>query len=108
LVQKKEKMRKPINSLKKILRERMHNTGISLGGKIMNRRKALKIFGAIFVCLAGRPVARAGDRLGLNHDLSKPTDYVFCEQGIGNIIIERRNGAKIVIPFSEIVEALGE
>ncbi len=75
----------------------------------MNRRNALRLFGALLVCLAGRGVARAGnetsDALEFR-DFSGPMDYIFHEEGIGDIIIECKDGSKIITPFSDIVEAL--
>jgi len=77
----------------------------------MDRRNALKIFGMLFVCLAGRPVL-ADTEKGDNFLTSaatpffEPTNYHFSEKGMGNIIIERKNGKMIVIPFADIIEAL--
>ena len=64
----------------------------------MNRRKALKILGALVVCLGGRAEA---SELGL-------MDYTFVEEGIGKIIIKKKNGSQLIIPFSDIVKALEE
>ncbi len=77
----------------------------------MNRRKALKIFGALFVVLAGRPVeakqlAKSSEHLFDVSRWTQPVDYHFSEAGMGDIIIERKSGKKIVVPFSEICDAL--
>jgi len=76
----------------------------------MDRRKALKIFGALFVCLAGHPVLANTnkDSLFLSDAVLgfEPTSYTFSEAGIKDIIIERKNGKRIVVPFSDIVDAL--
>jgi len=76
----------------------------------MERRTALKVFGALFVCLAGRAISRAEPQkegeLVFKDLWSGPMDYVFSEAGVGNIIIECNDGTKIITPFTEIVEAL--
>jgi len=82
----------------------------------MDRRKALKLFGILFACLVGRPVLakelKIENGTEVTHDFlilrdsNKPIDYVFEENGIGNIIIERKNGTKIEVPFSDICDAL--
>ncbi len=73
----------------------------------MKRRKALKVMGAMVVCWAGSASAaeekRAGERPWYESD---PLDFQFNEAGINNLIIIRKNGEKITIPFSEIVDAL--
>jgi len=77
----------------------------------MNRRNALKIFGTLVVCLAGKSIiitdiTRAGEKLDPPNILMGPMDYSFTEKGIRNIIIEKIDGKKLIIPFSEIVKAL--
>jgi len=74
---------------------------------MINRRNALRLFGSLFVCLAGRVVlAQEKTALQFRDDLDIPSDYIFNEEGMGNIIIERKNGKKIIVPFSDIVDAL--
>ena len=80
----------------------------------MDRRNALKLFGALFVCLAGHPVhaedliVDSGTMKMSGDWLSRPTDYTFNEEGIGNIVIERKDGTRLIVPFSDIVEALSK
>lgn len=81
----------------------------------MTRRTALKLLGAMIVCLVGNPVASATDKKTYDSGhikddwrYSKTLDYAFSEEGIGNIIIETKDGEKLIIPFSDIVEALRE
>ena len=91
----------------------------------MNRRIALKLLGAVVVGFAGTWVhaETVKDNLPLetldckdgvcgedsNSTISYnqgPQDISFGEEGIRNIIIERKNGKVITIPFSEICDAL--
>jgi hypothetical protein len=74
----------------------------------MTRRKALKIFGALFVCLAGRTTVEAKEMtdVTLSNPWAQPTTYTFSEGGIKDIIIEKKDGSKLIVPFSDIVEAL--
>lgn len=46
--------------------------------------------------------------LTLNDWSNIPMSFNFTEEGIDDIIIERKNGKKIVIPFSELLDALEE
>ena len=82
----------------------------------MKRRSALKLLGTLLVCLGGRAVmadesiiyddnTSSGDFLS---KYQKPTisDYIFYEEGMGNIIIKRKDGTKIEVPFSDICDAL--
>lgn len=90
----------------------------------MDRRNALKLFGTLFVCLAGVS-SQAGDKtpveIGKKIDESAtatdklkftdkpellPMNYSFTEEGMGSIIIERKNGKRIEVPFSDICDAL--
>ena len=96
----------------------------------MNRRIALKLLGAVVVGFAGTWVhaETVKDNLPLetldckdgvcgedsNSTISNsiisynqgPQDISFGEEGIRNIIVERKNGKVITIPFSEICDAL--
>ena len=74
----------------------------------MTRRTALKLFGVMIACLVGKPVAKAADMEVGDWWKTKPMDYIFSEEGIGNIIIEPKDGEKLIIPFSDIVKALKE
>lgn len=76
----------------------------------MTRRTALKALGTLLVCLAGKNVM-AEDKTQSNIITDNwwentPQSYVFQEKGISSIIIEKKDGSKLVVPFSEIVEAL--
>ena len=79
----------------------------------MERRKALKLMGALVACLGGTIIIKpesklkAEDSANLTY-LAEPQSYQFNESGIKNVIIIRTNGKKISIPFSEICDALGE
>ena len=77
----------------------------------MNRRNALRILGSMCVCLLGKPAVvyaelLKGNNITFNTDFA--TDFTLCETGIRNIIIQKRDGTKLIIPFCEIVKALTE
>ena len=78
----------------------------------MNRRIALKLLGAVAVGFVGSWVSAetVKDELTLTdsviHLITGPQDVTFGEEGIRNIIIERKSGKVITIPFSEICDAL--
>jgi len=72
----------------------------------MERRKVLKLFGALFVCFAGHSVLADTKKQGAIKWNPLPQDYYFTEKGMGDIIIERKNGNKIIVPFSDICDAL--
>lgn len=90
--------------------------------KIMERRQALKILGALVVCLAGRATKVRGEDFILDSDNSTQKPYfdtgkvsvpgkIFIslyEKDISELIIYRVNGTKIVVSFSEIIDALGD
>jgi len=75
----------------------------------MNRRQALKFLGA-FVMMLGAGRAKAEEKLHTDEVIDwwkpKPMSYTITEDIVNNIIIERPDGTKLIIPFSEIVEAL--
>ena len=67
----------------------------------MDRRKALKLLGSVVVGLVGtQTVAKAEDLLKLD------TDYVFQEKDLENIIINRKDGSQISVPFQEVFDSL--
>jgi len=78
----------------------------------MDRETALKILGTLIICLGGSPIMKPKDNVTTDDALcftdifSQPTDYIFEEEGIGNIIIKRKDGNKIIVPFSDIINAL--
>jgi len=78
----------------------------------MNRETALKILGMLIICLGGDPIMKPKDYVTKDDFLcfsdlsSQPTDYIFEEEGMGNIIIKRKDGNKIIVPFSDIINAL--
>lgn len=73
----------------------------------MDRRKALKCLGLMAVCVGGQPVLAKKPKLVVDSaSQARPTDYIFYEEGLRNIIIMRKNGEELRIPFNEIVEAL--
>lgn len=76
----------------------------------MTRRNALKLFGAFIACLTGRTIVEASEtKNGLvffTDTWNQPTTYILSEAGIKEIIIEKKDGEKLVVPFSDIVEAL--
>ena len=86
----------------------------------MNRRNALKLLGALIVCIGGTATSVKGEDYGelvgegelditaTNSIFSGPYDYNFSEEGIRNITIERKNKPDLVIPFKDIVKALEE
>ncbi len=82
----------------------------------MNRRNALKLFGAFIACMTGTPIAMASEEftsednsiIAKNIFKQEPMDYMFDEKLVNNIIIRTKEGEELKIPFSEIVEALRE
>ena len=83
----------------------------------MNRRNALKLLGALIVCLGGTATSVKGEdylvgesELDITADsiFSGSYDYNFSEEGIRNITIERKNKPNLVIAFKDIVKALEE
>ena len=81
----------------------------------MNRRNALKLLGALIVCIGGTATSVKGEDFGelvgesdLTEIFSGPYDYNFSEEGIRNITIERKNKPDLVIAFKDIVKALEE
>ena len=82
----------------------------------MNRRAALIAMGTMVACMGGVAKAEPTDIAETNiltggstftfQDWSAPTSYHFEASGIKDIIITRSDKEDIVIPFSEIIEAL--
>lgn len=79
----------------------------------MNRKTALKTLGAVAGCTAATVKATntyaAGDNTPMTLVFRKyemPMTFIFRECEIGNIVVEKKDGTKITIPFSEIVAAL--
>ena len=72
----------------------------------MNRRNALKMLGVLVAYLGGRAIA-TGEQENDGFSLSTgPYDFSFGEDGVRNIIIERKDKPNLVIPFKDIVKAL--
>ena len=78
----------------------------------MERRNALKLVGALVVCFCGKAVATNAYNSSSVTSFESwnigPVDYVFRVDEIKNLIIERKEKQDLVIPFSEIIEALEE
>lgn len=79
----------------------------------MKRRNALKLLGSLIVCLGGTAQAVEKDALkittgDLDWWVPKPINYTFHAPGINNIIIERIDKPDIIVPFSEIIDALDD
>lgn len=73
----------------------------------MKRRNALKAIGVLLLCVGGRAEVEAKmSEANLSSWEDQPINYIFEEGSIKNLIIERKNGKDLIIPFSEIVEAL--
>ena len=79
----------------------------------MKRRNALKLFGTLFICLMGGPVMAdkknyqtENGALLFSDILAQPTNYELEEEGIKQIIINRKSGKKIIVLFSDICDAL--
>ena len=75
----------------------------------MERRNALKLFGILFVCLAEGGPVMAETTTTTTGAIKVPEwtrSYQFHEEGIEQIIIIRKNGKKIIVPFSDICDAL--
>ncbi len=78
-------------------------------GEEMDRRTALKFMGALVICLGG--IAEAAEEITSSklyfHELDNPVlNYTFHADGIGDLIITQKDKQDIVIPFTEIIEAL--
>lgn len=78
----------------------------------MDRRSALITLGVVFAALMNRfiPTSRA-DELSTAQELSvisfdTPVDFYISENSLNNVIIERKNGKKIEIPWTEVVDAI--
>ena len=81
------------------------------GGEGMKRRDALKMLGALVICLGGTSslVKAVDDSEMMSIDtITKfsPIDYTFSSDGIRNLIIQIPNESDIIIPFSDIIFAL--
>lgn len=78
----------------------------------LDRRKALQLFGTMFVCLVASKTSHGDTTLDsairFSDTQTRPLNYHFIEAGIGDIIIEKKNGQELRVPFSEIVDALEE
>ena len=74
----------------------------------MNRRKALKAIGLVVACGIAKVSESSGAQsLGNLTDIQwNPANYEFSEEGLNKLIITRKGGKKIEIPFSEIFDAL--
>ena len=85
----------------------------------MNRRKALKLLGALVVMTGGTAIIKAEEKPVPELDMedsgslvysdwmiSKPLDYHIEAEGIGNIVIIKQDGENITIPFTKIIKAL--
>ena len=77
----------------------------------MKKTTALKLLGILVICLGGRLMESENKELKAD-DLHlvwepniEPMDFVFVEKSIRNLIITT-DDEDIVIPFSDIVEAL--
>lgn len=73
-----------------------------------DRRKALKVLGTLVACLAGYvKTSKAAPPPYLITGVSIPSNsYHFNADTIMSIVIERKGKKDLVVPFSEIVEAL--
>lgn len=61
------------------------------------------------ICLAGRATVRAEETTGklvLSDEWSRPASFTFEEEWITDIIIKKKDGTQLIIPFSDIVDAL--
>ena len=72
----------------------------------INKKQALKLLGLICICQGGRMNNKTFIDTGLA--FSQLCDWHFSEEGIRNLIIEKKDGSQVVIPFSDIVKALEE
>ncbi len=80
----------------------------------MDRRTALKLMGVLVICLGGKVVYGKNDvtidDTGIGDievlDPFGPVDYHFGAEDIRDLIITRKDKQDIVIPFTEIIEAL--
>lgn len=81
----------------------------------MKRKTALKLFGAIIIFYIGASKQMC-DKLSNDHpdieinwmSIRVPMDFILVEKQVNNLIIEKSDGNKIEIPFSEIIQALEE
>lgn len=74
----------------------------------MTQTMALKLLGAMIICQAGETMAKEVDpnNSSLKFILPQKMNYVFYTDSIEDLIIKREKEEDIIIPFSEIVEAL--
>jgi len=71
-----------------------------------NKKQALKLLGLMCICKGGKMSCKTLANCTTGLAFSPPYDWTFGEEGIGNLIIEKKDGSRIIIPFSDIVKAL--
>lgn len=79
----------------------------------MNRRKVLLILGVLVAGLQGRFV-KAGSAASTEKSNffsteeidSHPLDIFFDSSRLGNVIIEKKDGSRVVVSWDEIIKAL--
>ncbi len=85
---------------------------LTLKGVKMERRNALKILGAIVCCVGASAIKSHAQTGSLETykliDSSTPLDFIFDAESMGDIIIRQKDTPNIIIPFSEVIEALKE
>lgn len=74
----------------------------------MTRNNALKLLGAFVACVNGSWGIADDDIIKLSPtcEWDAPSNVYFEETGLGKVVIKRKNGKKIEIPFSELFDAL--
>ncbi len=80
----------------------------------MTRRSALKLLGVLVACLGGKAVAGGTasirqvpkEELDSTWAIEPRMNFYLHEDSVKEIVIERRDGYRLVIPFSDIVDAL--
>ena len=77
----------------------------------MDRRNALKLLGALVVCIGGTATSVKSEIFEDSSDnaltfSTGPYDYHFSEEGIRNITIGRKDQPDLVISFKEVVKSL--
>jgi len=75
----------------------------------MKKDTAKKLLGIIVACVGGEPKMDDPGQSNLSTwagVITPPTSFHFLEDGIKDIIIFKKDGTKLIIPFSEIIEAL--
>ena len=69
-----------------------------------NKKQALKLLGLMCICQGGKMSKHKAKDIIATFDgidiLNTQYDWTFSEEGMRNLIIDKKDGSQIVIPFS--------